>query len=478
MMNALSVDFNSVIDSVKKLTIEPMPNEGKRKETEVDATPPSSLSFPMEVFPLEIREIISQYLQSEGFNHDFLCASMFAVFASAMGNLWEAKFTSTMRVSPILYMVLIGPPSSGKTPPLRQAEIPLQQHDMEADVAYNRLKQEYDRLMQMSAKERQEQGFHEYPEKPVHKEILVIDSTIEKLFSIIKDNPHGILVLVNELNKLVSNLNRYGKGSDEAYWIEFFDGNQVKYERKGSGEYVNVFRPFVSVIGGTQPGLLPKMFAGERAASGFTTRFLKIFPDIIQMPKWRRNGMNEDVSLQWEVIIRQVLETPCEYDSNGEIVPQVLEFSQEAIDALFLWEERIEQEWENADCYMQGVCGKLKTYVIRFCLIIHVMRLVCGEVADEKIDERSAKAACSLADYFLEMDKRVHNLVSNKPVDAVHQQLYDMLECEFTTADAVSAGSSLGLSERTVKRFLRNGIDNYLKKDRHGVYTKIEFSCK
>jgi len=474
-MGTLSVDFNSVTSSVKSLSTEPKSSEGQEKEAGV--TTPTSLSFPIEVFPLEIQEIISSYLQSEGFNHDFLCASMFTVFASAMGNLWEAKFTSTMRVSPILYMVLIGPPSSGKTPPLRQAVIPLQRYDKENDDVYNPQKKEYDRLMQMTSKERKEQGFEEYPEKPVHKEILVIDFTIEKLFSIIKDNPHGNLVLVNELNRLVSNLNRYGKGSDEGYWIEFFDGNQVKYERKGSGEYINVFRPYVSVIGGMQPGLLSRMFGGARMASGFTTRFLKIFPDITEMPKWKQaDEMSENVTLRWENIIRRVLkkETECEYDSNGEIVPKVLKFSQDAIKILSPWEEKIEQEWENADSYIQGVCGKLKTYVIRFCLIIHVMRIICEEVTDEMIDEKSAKAACTLADYFLEMDKRVHNLVSNKPVDTVHQQLYDMLEDEFSTADAVSVGTSLKLSERTVKRFLSNGIGNYLKKDRHGIYTKFD----
>jgi len=128
----------------------------------------------------------------------------------------------------------------------------------------------------------------------------------------------------------------------------------------------------------------------------------------------------------------------------------------------------------NTDSYMQGVCGKLKTYVIRFSLIIHVMRLYCEESTDELIDKQSANAACVLADYFLEMDKRVHNLICNQPVDEVHQQLFDMLDSEFTTADAVSVGNSLNLSESTVKRFLRNGVGVYLRKDRHGVYIKTE----
>ena len=143
--------------------------------------------------------------------------------------------------------------------------------------------------MNMSKNERMVQGLPENPDKPIHKELLVIDSTIEKLFGILSENPHGILMFVNELNKLVSNLNRYGKGSDEAYWIEFFDGNQVKYERKSTSDYINIFRPYVSVVGGTQPGLLAKMFGGDKEASGFTSRFLKIFPDITSMQMGTQN---------------------------------------------------------------------------------------------------------------------------------------------------------------------------------------------
>lgn len=469
----LSISAESILASVAKLSEDSVRTPIKDVR-EVDGSPSTHPTFPLEVFPQRICRILTDYQQHEGFNADFLCGSALAVFAAAMGNRWAARFSSTMQVSPILFIVLIGDPSSGKTPPLREMERPLQAIDMESDVAYNHDREEYDRLMQMTAKDRKDQGLPEYPERPVHHEILVIDSTIEKLFGTMKDNPHGILMFVNELNKLVANLNRYGKGSDEAYWIEFFDGNQVKYERKSSGDYVNILRPYVSVIGGTQPGLLSKMFGGDRESSGFTSRFLKVFPDITHMPKWGRRPMPSETISDWENIIRKVIQQPCQYDANAEIVPSVLDFSTEATAKLFRWETKIEAEWEESDSYMKGVCGKLKTYVVRFCLIIHVMRLVCGEAESPSIDATSAESACRLADYFLEMDKRVHNIVCAKPADAVHQRLFDSLPDNFTTAEAISLGAEIGMSERTVKRFLSTGVNNYLKKDKHGVYSKKE----
>lgn len=184
--------------------------------------------------------------------------------------------------------------------------------------------------------------------------------------------------------------------------------------------------------------------------------------------------MPNEIIGAWESIIREVVQQPCQYDANGEIIPKVLTFSNDATEVLFSWETKIEVEWEESDSYMKGVCGKLKTYVVRFCLIVHVMRLVCGETADETINATSAEAACRLADYFLEMDKRVHNIVCAKPVDAVHQRLLDLLPDSFTTAEVIAKGADMGMAVRSVKRFLSTGVNNYLKKDKHGVYTKKE----
>lgn len=436
-----------------------------KQQTEPDAT------FPVDVFPKKIIEIADAYVEDEGFNVDFLCASMLTVFAAAMGNLWEVRFSATLHLSPIIYMVIIGPPSSGKTPPLRQVEKPLQELDMESDEVYRRAKDEYDRIYNMTMQEREQQHL-ELPKPPHHQELLVINTTIEQLFGILSHNPHGVLMFVNELNALVSNMNRYGKGSDEAYWLEFFDGNQVKYERKNNDEYISILHPYVSIIGGTQPGLLPKMFGGERANSGFTSRFLKVFPDITSMPRWKHGNMPQVYIDEWSRIIRQVATMDHTLDTNGEIIPRSLKFSKEAKNILYDWEEHIAQKWNEADDYMQGVCGKLKTYVIRFCLILHVMRMICKETSYEEIDEPSVLAACRLADYFLMMDQRVNNLISKRPVDEVHQLFFDKLPESFTTAEAISLGQLLDLSDRTVKRFLKDGVGIYLVKNRRGIYTK------
>ena len=432
-------------------------------------------SFPLDVFPREMQAIARSFHEYEGFNKDFLCAAMLTVFASAMGNRWTAHFSTSWYATPILYVVVIGPASCGKTPPLHQMTEPLRRYDLELDAAYNTALQRYDLAMSLNREERISRGLDEQPVKPRHRQVLVINTNIENLFSTLDQNRRGILMNVDELESLTGNMSRYTNGTDESYWLEMFNGSQIKYARKSTGEYINIAHPYVSVIGGTQPGVLPSMFGSKRSSNGFAARFLKVYPDITRMPDWNMQKMPESVAQDWDDIIRSVLTMEYETDANGDPQPQVVEFSPEALQKLITWKNTVNgKAWGETDSeYVKGVCGKLETYVVRFCLIIQVMRSVCDGAGDSVIDEVSAYRAILLAEYFRRMDLRAFNLIRHQPVDELHQQLLDKLPEVFTTADAMALGSLLGTSESTVKRFLRDGVSQqYLKKDRHGSYCK------
>ena len=66
-------------------------------------------------------------------------------------------------------------------------------------------------------------------------------------------------------------------------------------------------KPYCSIIGTTQPGRLGEQFGGKRMLSGFSSRFLKVYPEIDKMPAWNDTDMPDDVLAQWEAIIRKVL---------------------------------------------------------------------------------------------------------------------------------------------------------------------------
>ena len=121
----------------------------------------------------------------------------------------------------------------------------------------------------------------------------------------------------------------------------------------------------------------------------------------------------------------------------------------------------------------KAVCGKLETYLIRFCLIIRIMKNICTGETATIIDTESAEAAIELVEYFREMESRVIRVALFGNLDKRQSELIDALPYDFRTSDAIDIGRTLGMSKSTVKQFLKNSA--IFRKEEHGRYTKM--SC-
>ena len=189
------------------------------------------------------------------------------------------------------------------------------------------------------------------------------------------------------------------------------------------------------------------------------------------MPTWGTDRMPDGIMEQWERIIRKVVTI----DFKGKEQPIELSFSLEAHRKLCEWKESVnnaiysatESEAEKA------VCGKLEIYLMRFCLIIRIMKSICNGESVAMIDTESAEAAIELVEYFREMENRVIRVSLSGNLDKRQSELLDALPYDFRTSDAIDIGRSLGMSESSVKRFLKNSA--IFRKEEHGRYTKM--SC-
>ncbi len=170
------------------------------------------------------------------------------------------------------YMVLVGSPSCGKTPPLQQAVAPLLKLDGEYDMIYCKEMETYRQWERMSAKQREKHSLPDEMKMPQRKCHVVVDSTVEALIGALRDNPRGVLIYKDEIDSLLSNFNRYN-GSDEGYFLSLFSGTPFKYSRKSSNEHIFLSKPYCSIIGSTQPGRLGEQFGGKRMMNGFSSRF-------------------------------------------------------------------------------------------------------------------------------------------------------------------------------------------------------------
>ena len=431
-------------------------------------------SFPLEIFPKAIRDIIEALEEYENYNVDFTSASFLTVFAAAMGNTWSVRFMTGWVSRPIIYMVLVGSPSCGKTPPLQQAVAPLLKLDGEYDMIYCKEMETYRRWERMSAKQREKHSLPEEMKMPQRKCHVVVDSTVEALIGALRDNPRGVLIYKDEIDSLLSNFNRYN-GSDEGYFLSLFSGTPFKYSRKSNNEHIFLANPYCSIIGTTQPGRLGEQFGGKRMMNGFSSRFLKVYPEIDKMPSWNDTAMPDSVLEEWERIIRKVVAATPSTDQEGKATSIELLFSQEAKLRVIQWKDEVNNKVyaETDSDAVRALCGKLETYLVRFCLVIQIMHGICGESGMDEIEPRTAELAIRLTEYFRNMESRIAPEIETGILDNRFTELLGNLRDSFTTAEAVREALQLGISESSVKRFLRDGGRGFVKKKSHGCYRKI-----
>ena len=431
-------------------------------------------SFPLEIFPKAIRDIIEALEEYENYNVDFTSASFLTVFAAAMGNTWSVRFMTGWISRPIIYMVLVGSPSCGKTPPLQQAVAPLLKLDGEYDMIYCKEMETYRQWERMSAKQREKHSLPEAMKMPQRKCHVVVDSTVEALIGALRDNPRGVLIYKDEIDSLLSNFNRYN-GSDEGYFLSLFSGTPFKYSRKSNNEHIFLANPYCSIIGTTQPGRLGEQFGGKRMMNGFSSRFLKVYPEIDEMPSWNDTAMPDGVLEEWGRIIRKVVTVTPSTDQEGKATSIELLFSQEAKLRVIQWKDEVNNKAyaETDSDAVRALCGKLETYLVRFCLVIQIMHCICGESGMDKIEPGTAELAIRLTEYFRNMESRIAPEIETGILDNRFTELLGNLRDSFTTAEAVREALQLGISESSVKRFLRDGGRGFVKKKSHGCYRKI-----
>ena len=431
-------------------------------------------SFPLEIFPKAIRDIIEALEEYENYNVDFTSASFLTVFAAAMGNTWSVRFMTGWVSRPIIYMVLVGSPSCGKTPPLQQAVAPLLKLDGEYDMIYCKEMETYRRWERMSAKQRERHSLPEEMEMPQRKCHVVVDSTVEALIGALRDNPRGVLIYKDEIDSLLSNFNRYNS-SDEGYFLSLFSGTPFKYSRKSNNEHIFLANPYCSIIGTTQPGRLGEQFGGKRMMNGFSSRFLKVYPEIDKMPSWNDTAMPDGVLEEWERIIRKVITVTPSTDQEGKATSIELMFSQDAKLRIIQWKDAVNNKAyaETDSDAVRALCGKLETYLVRFCLVIQIMHCICGESGMDKIEPGTAELAIRLTEYFRNMESRIAPEIETGILDNRFTELLGNLRDSFTTSEAVREALQLGISESSVKRFLRDGGRGFVKKKSHGCYRKI-----
>jgi len=413
--------------------------------------------FPVEVFPSAIQQVINATNENLNYPIDFIGASLLYAVSVAVGNTHSVEVKKGFQQSAVLYLAIVGRAGTTKSHPLSFALQPIVEQDKKTYRQYEQLRQDYEKTVSLSKKEREQQVIDE-PIKPIWQKFLLSDFTPEALAEVHKFNKRGIGVYVDELAGWFKNFNRYSKGSEMEFWLSQWSGKPINIDRK-TGEPVFIPLPFISVAGTIQKGILNELAKESRTQNGFIDRILFVIPDNVQKEYWSEADLPPVVSENWENIISNLLNLSVTSDDTLNPSPEVLRFTPEAKKVLFEWQRvNTDQSNEAESEALSGIFSKMDMYVLRLALILEMMRYACNESTKEAVSIEAVQGAVKLVEYFKSSAVKVNSILSNaSPLDkhpSDKQALYNALPDTFTTEMGIRVGEELGVPQRTFKYFL------------------------
>lgn len=445
-----------------------------RKEVEC-----GNSSVPLDTLPDKVQQILLDLTHYDNFSPDYAAMAMLSAVASAIGNACHIRIKGSWTSSSCLFMVLVGRPGQGKTPPLDFAYKPLQEHDY---LNYCKFKEEFEQynamMMEKGKKGEDDAGL----KKPILKQTILSDFTQEAMIRHHSNNLRGITIYVDEIMGMFNSVNRYGDSPLESQLLTAYSGKQLKMTRCNSPVPYLIRSPCINIVGSTQTQRITELFTKEHVSSGLIDRFMFVLPKEQKPSVWQLDKPDTDISVltekRWKAIMDKILDLPMVIDeSQSAISPMILNMSDDGRAHFYNWRNHLcESAFNNCDnAVLESRIMKMDSHVARLALIIQILRWACGESHMQFVDINSIKNAIRIHEYLEESYSRVACIVAETGMDPQRKEFIEQLSNTFTTADAIKAGQEVGMSESGVKKSLPRMVrDKLVRKIKHGVYEKVQ----
>ena len=175
----------------------------------------------------------------ENYKIEFIATSMLSAVSAALGGTYRIRIKGDWQSNGALYVILVGRPGLGKTPPLEAAYRPIRKHDYALFKMYE---------TEMEAwKAAGENGM-----KPVLKRTIVSDFTPESLLLTHNNNPRSVVILVDEIMGMFNSANRYTNGQLIEQLLTAWSGGALDVTRVSNSVPVHIEHPCINIIGTTQ----------------------------------------------------------------------------------------------------------------------------------------------------------------------------------------------------------------------------------
>jgi hypothetical protein len=291
-----------------------------------------------------------------------------------------------------LWVALVGPPSSMKSPIMSAAVWPLRRIDADLARQHADERAQYDRLPK-------EERANTDP--PKHTRVLLQDTTIEAAQEVLKDSPDGVLCYQDEMSGWFGSMEKYSgsraSAKDRAFWLEAFNGAPYTVNRIGRGS-IFIEHLSASLLGGIQPEPI-RQIADESVDDGLLQRILPIIlkPAVEGRDEEASPAITEYANLIGRLhhlnnpmLMEGLLQDPLRFDDGAQAYRQQLE------------RKHLElcQSLEGVNRKLAAHIGKYNGIFARLCIIWHCAESDRGHLP-AIIQEKTARRVGAFLHGFL-----------------------------------------------------------------------------
>lgn len=323
---------------------------------------------------------------SKGAPRDYVALPLLVAASALLGNSRWVSPWHDWEEPPVIWGMVIGNPSAGKSPALNAIIAPLREIEATLAEAYAATlhdwngKNELAKLVAADWKETAKKALRDHaapPERPctadagpapVRERIYVVDTTTEKMAELLSETGRGLLAYRDELSGWLGGMDRYSDGGDRPFWLECTGGRAFTVDRKSADQPIIIDRLSVAVLGGIQPDKLNGLLV-KSADDGLLARFLVVFPDPAPLA---RPSQKLDTSAL-KVAFERLRALPPVTDETGKAKPWLLRFDPDAQEEMHQFRVA-NREWEaKAEGLYLSHIGKLPGMVARVaCILAHL----------------------------------------------------------------------------------------------------------
>ncbi len=393
-------------ENTNKINLDKIERDGQIHAQELNR-----YSFPLHVFPKNIRMLIDEAHKVAGFPKDYSAGGILAATSVAIGNSVLFNFRSTQTEAAVIYLALVGAAGINKTHPLNFALTPIRDRDALLYKEYEQSLEQYE--IEISSLKKSEKNSLKPPEL---SQYIISDATLEALIKSHSINLRGVIYYRDELISWVNDFNKYRKGSDEQIWLSCFSRQTIKHDRKtGTDRHLYIKKPFVSVVGTIQSSILGRLFEGDKGNNGFVERILFIYPQNLKKPEtFNSSNLSQELVENYKYVINRLFEL-----IHSEKEPHVLTFSPDALNYYKDWYAQYTSKYNqlNELDYRRSIMAKLDIYLPRFAIIIQMLNHIenQNDFESNQVNRKTIEYAIDLVNYFYEMALLVRQKIKDKP---------------------------------------------------------------